>query len=607
MKKHPVARTSMIVLLTAALSTACIPGALALAQDTTSEKSSAATSESSAASISSATFEKTEVVYATLAANGSPEAVYVVNQFDVEKAGMVIDAGDYTSVQNLTNETALDRKGDSTTFEVDEGTFYYQGNAASTTLPWTIALTYELDGKQVSADELAGASGDLAIRVKTSPNAAVDSAFYDSFMLQITFTLPGDACSDVVAEGATVASSGEDRTVAFTVLPGSDGDFTLTAKVQDFHMAGAQVAALPYSSVIEMPDTAGMTDSMSDLSSAVSQLTDGTASLASGVDELTGGAQSLSSGAAAFGQGLAQLDGSSGTLVNASSQIKSALSQIAAGLGSADFSQIDQLKQLPGALNELAAGLEQFRSGYDQAHGVLGGAIDNLLANAPSETEIAALQKFVESDSAQSATVSKLVGTYRAAQAVKVTYDQLAPAFDTSSAALAQQIAALRTMASSIDVDSLSAQVDGLSSLASGISQLSGEYGQFHDGLAQYTSGLSALSSNYSALESGVNQLANGTGQLASGAGTLANGMGELNAATITLPDTMKEQIAEMMADYDFPEFNPVSFVSNKNENVEAVQFVMTTAAIEKQEPEVEEEPEPELTIWDRFVALFQG
>lgn len=82
--------------------------------------------------------------------------------------------------------------------------------------------------------------------------------------------------------------------------------------------------------------------------------------------------------------------------------------------------------------------------------------------------------------------------------------------------------------------------------------------------------------------------------------------MGQLNASTITLPETMKEQIAEMTADYDFPTFDPVSFVSSDNANVQAVQFVMTTAAIEQPEAPQEEAPEEELTIWDRFVALFR-
>ena len=113
------------------------------------------------------------------------------------------------------------------------------------------------------------------------------------------------------AEGATIASAGQDWTVAFTALPGHDGDFTLKAQVSDFSMDGAQIAALPYSSVVDLPDTGEMTDGMADLASAVSQLTDGTAQLAEGIDLLAEGAQGVSEGAEGFGQGLSKLDGGS--------------------------------------------------------------------------------------------------------------------------------------------------------------------------------------------------------------------------------------------------------------------------------------------------------
>lgn len=617
MKKHTAMRTGLIAVLTVALSIVGTPGAMALAKDGAAQAKAASTS---AASAPAATYEKSEVVYATLAANGKPEAVYVVNRFDVEAAGTVVDHGDYTAVQNLTNETELARVGDATTFEAEEGTLYYQGDAADTTLPWNVSIAYELDDKKLEADQLAGASGDLSIRVATARNDDVDPAFYDSFMLQITFTLPGAVATEVAGEGAAVAQSGEDTTVAFTVLPGQDGDFTLAAKVKDFEMTGAQIAALPYSSVIEMPDTDEMVDGMSTLSDAVSALADGTSSLAAGVDELTGGAQSLSSGSAAFGQGLNRLNGSSSQLVSASSQIGSALSAIAGGLQGADLSQLDQLQQLPGGLNALADGLGELQAsamlveqGYAQALPALDGAIAAIPYGTLTEQQIGSLLANT-SDPDDLATAQQLTANYEAAQAVKGTYAATKAVFDGASQllgslpdALAQQEAALRSMASSLDAAVGDGQLDRLSQLADGIAQLSGQYGRFHEGLTQYASGLSALAGNYSQLSSGTSQLASGTGQLASGASELSSGMGQLNASTITLPDTMKEQISELMADYDFPEFDPVSFMSSQNADVEAVQFVMTTAAIEQPEAPEEEEPEQEQTIWDRFLALFQG
>lgn len=69
----------------------------------------------------------------------------------------------------------------------------------------------------------------------------------------------------------------------------------------------------------------------------------------------------------------------------------------------------------------------------------------------------------------------------------------------------------------------------------------------------------------------------------------------------------MQSEIDSMMEDYEFPAWEPVSFASASNENTVAVQFVLTTAAIEVPEaPAPEPEPEPELSIIDRFLALFE-
>ena len=122
----------------------------------------------------------------------------------------------------------------------------------------------------------------------------------------------------------------------------------------------------------------------------------------------------------------------------------------------------------------------------------------------------------------------------------------------------------------------------------------------------QYTDGVKQLNENYGTLSAGISELAGGTSQLASGANRLSHGVAELDKATSDLPAQMRERMGELMEDYEFPEFNPISFVDKRNQNVTAVQFVLLTDAIEKPEPEAPApEPEPEPSIWDRFLDLF--
>lgn len=556
-KKRPFARTGIVALLTVALCAAFVPSVVAAALEGTTVADAVSPA---AGAVSTAEYEKGEVVYATLGVNGEVSA-YVVNRFDVTKAGTVVDYGGYSSVQSLTGGVSLARSGDKVVFEAEEGTVFYQGNIEAAQLPWNIEVNYELDGQPVGAADLAGATGELAIAVKTSRNDAADPAFFESYMLQITFTLPGGAVRDVAAEGATLASSGEDRTVAFTALPGRDGDFRLTAAVEDFHMASAQIAALPYTSVVEMPSTDGMVDGMSQLTSAVSQLSQGASQLSAG------------------GAGLAA----------ASVQMSDALTRISASLPQLTDEQMAQLKEMPAVFEGIA----------DAIDAILGNApdVDPSYAEAIARlSELAAsLPSISEADLAQLEALVGEQGTASEQEALRQLVEALRVAQDMGSAA------------------------GGLE----GAGEALARFNELHEKLAQAALSLHAAAENLQSLiDSGrfdqiiaqvetlpdtLSLYFKGVAQYVGGVDVLAAGLGQLNGATINLPATMRAEIEKMMADYEFPEFEPRSFVSSDNSSVTEVQFVVSTEAIEAPkvvEPEIDE---PEQTMWDRFLALFAG
>lgn len=76
-------------------------------------------------------------------------------------------------------------------------------------LPWNFEMRYVLNGKDVSAEELAGADGELEIHMLITENtAAANPAFYPSYLLQVSFTLDNDLCENIAAEGASMADAG---------------------------------------------------------------------------------------------------------------------------------------------------------------------------------------------------------------------------------------------------------------------------------------------------------------------------------------------------------------------------------------------------------------
>ena len=247
--------------------------------------------------------QKEEVVYGILNTDGSVDHVYVVNRFE---SGTITDYGDYTEVRNLTTADPLTVNGDEITASTGADQLYYQGTLQSKNLPWNIAVTYLLDGKEVSAQNLGGKSGALQIKIAVTRNEAVDTSFYDDYALQIALSLDTGLCSNIKADGATVADAGADKQINYTVLPGSGGDFSVTADVQDFAMDAISINGIR---LVLALDGGAITDQISQLTSAVRQLDNGAGSLLDGAKQLSAGMQSYLNGLKAFRDGLSQMGG----------------------------------------------------------------------------------------------------------------------------------------------------------------------------------------------------------------------------------------------------------------------------------------------------------
>lgn len=586
-----------------------------------------------------------EVIYAKLDAAGEPLSAYAVVALNGDAGESVTHYGAYTAVENLTDTSALTYEDGAVTATIPEGgRLYYQGTLESFELPWDIAIGYELDGKSISPAELGGQSGALEMTLSVKPNGNAPGAFADEMMLQITVTLDASLCKDISAGGATVANAGGDKTLAFTVLPGAEAEYTVTADVEDFTMAGLTIAGVNYDIASAMGDTAEITDGVGQMTDAISQLSDGASQLASG-------AGSLRSGAGSFGSGLSTLSAGSAELVAGSEQIAGALSQISASLpgagtdaeaaaaaaaaagmdpeaaaaaaagaqsaGAGMTLDLSALAQLPAGLEQAADGLEQagaalaqLAEGYGAAYPALAQAVEAIPEPSVSEEDIGALMALAPDNEALAA----LVANYQAAQTVKAVWAQASAAFEavqdnlpTLAEGVNSAAASLRQTAQQISaaMSATGGQIDlsGLLQLTSGLSQLAQSYSAFHEGLVSYAGGVDALSANWSSVYSGISSLA-------SGAGELSDGVAALDEETSKIPELIDELTGGSTEDESADASAQASFLDGRNGDTASVQFVIMTEGIS--EPEAEEEPAPAeedkgffAELWDRIVALF--
>ncbi|WP_257009799.1 YhgE/Pip domain-containing protein [Evansella halocellulosilytica] len=561
---------------------------------------------------------KAEVVYGNLSATGDLNSIYVVNMLDVTKPGLIIDHGEYTSIKNLTDLSEIEAVNDSVQLQASRGWFYYQGNIEGAELPWDVDISYMLDGEEISPDDLPGSEGRLHVTLQTSENESANREFYENYTLQISLTLDTEIIRNIQAPDATIANVGKKRQLSFTVMPDRDGDISFLADVVDFEMEGIDISAIPLSMALEDPELDEMTKEMQTLSDAIEEINVGVSDLNTGVTELNDGVQSLNDGSNEYHSGMIEIKDSSSEIIHASEAIDDSLAvlneEISGSSDEMDLSDLDQLPEglilLADGLGEVADGLTVLNENFSAAYSALDDAMNGIPASSITEEDMQQLYSAEVDDE----VIDHLIEVYVAAQTAKGTYDNIKEAFDAVETALKESSDAVKDMSDELTniANDLSTSfenmegLDALSELGEGIAMLSDNYGEFHSGLVSYTDGVSQLADSYEEIDSGINEITQGTSELESGVNELSDGTDELADETSDLPNQMQDEVNTMIDEYDKSDFEPVSFVSSENRNIDSVQFVLKTEAIEMDEEDsaLEEEDE-DPSFWERLMNLF--
>ena len=579
-KEHTAARAkrTMAVLAAAALVTSCLFGGVAtgIGANVGGALTAATNQETNAVS-------KTEVVYAKLAGSGTLQNAYVVNTLEPEQAGTLCDFGSYESVQNLTNTSELGTSDQAVVIDIAEGQegepFSYQASLGAAALPWNVSVNYTLDGKSVSANELAGATGALSTEIDVTRNpAAQDDAFFENYLVTATVTLASDAARNIQAPDAQVALSGSDTQLTFMVMPGKEKTVDFTADVTNFEMGSIQVAAIPFAIAFDFPDTDSLISQFSQLIDAAKTLDAAAAALASGANDLASGVAGLQNGAAGVSQGVA------GIAQGLTAYQQGVLAQAA---------QSQSAAEAMGSEKEVNTSYEEAMQEYSEAFvQAFAKAYAESYASAYAEAYAQAYQEALMEGMDEQAAAQ--LATQTATQTATADALEAGTAATEDAAEHVQEaVRAIATRASYVaSAQALQGAATGLGSTADQKSLIGGASSLAY-GSDQFTQGVGAAVS--------------GATEYAQGSQEFSQGMSQFQSETAGLPSAVQAEMDALMADYDKSDFEPRSFVSSKNTNVKLVQFVMSTPEIAVEAADDDAgQGEEELTSLDRLLALFQ-
>ena len=119
-------------------------------------------------------------------------------------------------------------------------------------MPWKVSATFTLDGPNVSASEISGASGMVGVRITLH---AVDADKTADLTPIVAFPIPSRVGNDVTADdGVAVSSDNTSTLVAAAGKPGEDLTFNTYVTANRFSMSSLAVAAVDGDAGQSLPD-----------------------------------------------------------------------------------------------------------------------------------------------------------------------------------------------------------------------------------------------------------------------------------------------------------------------------------------------------------------
>ena len=349
--------------------------------------------------LAESTTTKDESVYVILNADGSVSDVTVSDTLHNEDGFKNYqDTSDLTDVQNLKSDEAVQKTDNGYTWTTDDTNVYYQGKS-NAALPLETSISYELDGKQIDPDDLAGKSGHLKMTVSVTNTQkkeyTVNGVTYEvakPFYTVVGGMFDNDTFKNITINHGMTQDDSSSNIAAAVMMPGlkdslgqlltgdlsSLNDYlfdsiTIEADVTDFSSptmmmaASTDLSALKKEMKEDKLEGTDLFSQLDELDAATQKLIDGSKTLYEGADQLKDGANQVNDGV--------------GTLVNGTSTLTDGTSQLAEG----GRALVDGANQASAGAAALQAGLGQLVSNNDTLVSGANKIADAVLSSAQTQ------------------------------------------------------------------------------------------------------------------------------------------------------------------------------------------------------------------------------
>lgn len=345
--------------------------------------------------------EKTETVYSVLNSDGSISDTIVSSWLhDEDGINNIKETLNLTDVKNIKSNEKPSKDGNTYTWNAKGNDVYYEGTATKQ-LPVSVKIRYELDGQEISANDIQGKSGHLKLTISFTNNYSEvkningkSIVIHPSYLAGGMLNMSTGKFSNVKCESGKIVNDGTNEMLAFANIPGLNetlksagldkvnnqlgisDDVTVEADVNNFDLGSIMVG---------MTNEIDLASELGEIGS-VSELTDGIDQLIEADDQLIDGSKQLYDGTTQLKEQAAPLTGSSDQVRQLSSgaiQLNDGVKALQTGL-TAYTNGVDTLAAGSQQLYGIPQGVSQIQNGVS---GNLGQGKTNLLDGATALNE----------------------------------------------------------------------------------------------------------------------------------------------------------------------------------------------------------------------------
>ena len=525
-------------------------------------------------------YTKDETVYTKLDKNGNKYQTIVSTHIENEdKQETIRDVSDLINIQNTNGEEEYIQNENSLEWKAQGSDIYYQGES-SKELPVTCKVKYELDGKEISNEEILGKSGKVKITLEYINNeervvniSGKSEKMYVPFVVATGTIIDNSKNTNIEVSNGKIVNDGSKTIVMGLALPGmqeslgiSKNDIELPSKIEitmdttDFQQNNIATYITP--KILEESDLE-VFDKLDELYKKVNILQKSSKALVEGTNTLSTGTEEYNKKSKEFNSAMGQIatgvttanknykkiDTGISSLSTGSKELKTGVETLDKGI--TDLSTA--LNSLPSNANALYTGSQTLEEGINGKTGLIAGvkSLETTLETALTTSigilasnntvinkEISQLKSEEGELESQINTLKGIVDSLSGdeKQALNKTIKQL----ETRKNSITSRITGLTKQEKTNEavISKLQPTKESqaqLKTLNEGMDKISTGVKTLKTGLEKLNTSAKQLPTNITKLEKGSSKLVKGTKTLSSGASTLDKGASKLKTGINSL------------------------------------------------------------------------